>query len=160
MSQRKSKPCCTCKKQILIKNYSWKDKKSGRRSTKCKQCTNEYSRQHYRDNIDVYLARTKRNTAKYKKDGRNLIYEFKLSNPCTSCGESNPIVLEFDHIDPKTKRNDLSTMATHGYSIESLEKEIEKCIILCANCHREKTAKQQNWHSNKQTTRGKQCEEQ
>lgn len=155
MSQRKSRECCTCKKQILIKDYSWKDKKRGRRSTKCKDCTNKYSRQHYRDNIDDYVARTKKNTARYKEEGRNLIYEFKLSNPCTSCGESNPIVLEFDHIDPKTKRNDVSTMATHGYSIESIEKEIEKCIILCANCHRQKTAKQQNWHSYKKNKRSK-----
>ena len=45
-------------------------------------------------------------------------------------------------------------------TVSSLEKEIEKCIILCANCHREKTAKQQNWHSYKQKKRGKQWEEQ
>jgi len=95
------------------------------------------------------------NTKKYREEGRNLIYEFKLGNPCTSCGETNPIVLEFHHLDPKTKRNDVSNMATHGYSIESIEKEIEKCIILCANCHRKKTAKQQNWHSHKLRERSK-----
>ena len=155
MSQGKSKPCCTCKKQILIKDYSWRDKKRGTKASKCKQCTNKYSKQHYRNNVEAYVARTKNNTAKYKENNRQLVYEFKLSNPCTSCGESNPIVLEFDHIDPKTKRNDISTMAAHGYSIATLEKEIEKCIILCANCHRQKTAKQQNWHSYKQKKRSK-----
>ena len=160
MNQNKSKACCTCKKEIPINEYSWKIKKRSKRSTKCKDCTNEYSRQHYKNNINDYVARAKKNRARYKKEGRNLIYEFKLSNPCTSCGESNPIVLEFDHLDPQTKRNDVSTMATHGYSIESLEKEIEKCIILCANCHRQKTAKQQNWHSYKQNKRSKQWEEQ
>jgi len=153
MNQRKSKPCCTCKKEIPINEYSWKIKKRGKRSAKCKDCTNKYSRQHYKDNIDDYVARTRNNTARYKENNRQLVYEFKLSNPCTSCGESNPIVLEFDHIDPKTKKNDISTMAAHGYSIATLEKEIEKCIILCANCHRQKTAKQQNWHSYKQTKR-------
>jgi|TARA_R100000655_G_scaffold21572_2_gene44144 hypothetical protein len=84
-----------------------------------------------------------------------LIYEFKLSNPCIACGESNPIVLEFDHVDPKTKRNSVSNMATHGYSIEAIEKEIEKCVILCANCHRIKTAKQQNWYSYQKSKRRK-----
>ena len=100
------------------------------------------------------------NTEKYKRERRDLVYEFKLSNPCTSCGESNPIVLEFHHLNPKEKRNDVSNMASHGYSVKSIEEEIEKCIILCANCHRKKTAKQQNWHSHKRKERGKAWEEQ
>ena len=155
MNQTKSRQCNGCKKYIKITDFSWKKKANNKRAGKCKSCTNEYSRQHYKKNKDAYKKRSKEHTKRYKKYGRKLIYEFKLGNPCSACGESNPVVLEFDHIDPKKKRNDVSYMATHGYSIESLEKEIEKCIILCANCHRQKTAKQQNWHSYKQNKRSK-----
>ena len=159
MSQ-KTKRCNHCKKIFKETDFSWKIKRLNKRGNKCKSCTNEYSRKHYRKNIERYKKRVKVNNEKYKELRRNLIYEFKLSNPCTSCGESNPIVLEFHHLDPKTKRNDVSNMATHGYSIKSIEEEIEKCVILCANCHRKKTAKQQNWHSHKQRKRSKTWEEQ
>ena len=144
-----------CKKIFKETDFRWKIKRLKKRGNKCKACTNEYSRKHYRKNIERYKKRVKVNNEKYKELRRNLIYEFKLSNPCTSCGEANPIVLEFHHLDPQQKRNDVSNMATHGYSIESIEKEIEKCIILCANCHRKRTAKQQNWHSYKQNKRSK-----
>lgn len=149
------KKCSNCEKYFDISNFNWKLKKANKRSSKCKTCTNEYCRKHYQDNKELYKERSKFHTRRYAKEGRKLIYEFKLSNPCASCSESNPVVLEFHHIDPKKKRNDVSNMATHGYSIESIEKEIEKCIILCANCHRRKTAKQQNWHSHKQNERNK-----
>tara|TARA_Y100001963_G_scaffold148796_1_gene227243 strand:+ start:56 stop:541 length:486 start_codon:yes stop_codon:yes gene_type:complete len=157
---RKTKKCNKCEKYFNIDDFSWKCKRLNKRTGTCKDCTNKYSRQHYRKNKEIYKQRVKENTERYKKDGRELIYEFKLSNPCSTCGESNPIVLEFHHLNPKEKRNDVSNMATHGYSIESIEKEIEKCIILCANCHRKRTAKQQNWHSHKQRKRSKQWEEQ
>jgi len=149
------KKCNFCEKTYNISEFNWKIKRLNKKANKCKQCTNEYSRKHYAEHGHKYRESNKVNTERYKKAGRKLVYEFKLSNPCTSCSESNPVVLEFHHLDPKTKRNDVSNMATHGYSIESIEKEIEKCIILCANCHRKKTAKQQNWHSHKQNERNK-----
>tara|TARA_R100000808_G_C2145995_1_gene153866 strand:+ start:1922 stop:2380 length:459 start_codon:yes stop_codon:yes gene_type:complete len=152
MSQKK---CSECKRTLDISKFNWKLRLENKRSSKCKRCTNEYSRKHYQNNREVYKRRVKKSTERYKKYGRKLIYEFKLSNPCTTCGESNPVVLEFHHLDPKTKRDDISNMATHGYSAKSIEEEIEKCIILCANCHRKKTAKQQNWHSHKQNERKK-----
>ena len=150
-----TKKCKYCDEVYKISDFSWKIKNKGVRSNKCKPCTNEYSKAHYKLYKHDYIERSRKNTKKYREEGRNLIYEFKLGNPCTSCGETNPIVLEFHHLDPKTKRNDVSNMATHGYSVESIEKEIEKCIILCANCHRKKTAKQQNWHSHKLRERSK-----
>tara|TARA_R100000781_G_scaffold14941_2_gene12303 strand:+ start:1617 stop:2096 length:480 start_codon:yes stop_codon:yes gene_type:complete len=159
MSQ-KIKKCSYCEKYYKMSDFSWKLKRLNKRSNKCRQCTNEYSRKHYIKYKHKYKKRVKVNTEKYKKERRDLVYEFKLSNPCASCGESNPIVLEFHHLDPKEKRNDVSNMASHGYSAKSIEKEIEKCIILCANCHRKKTAKQQNWHSHKRKEGSKTWEEQ
>lgn len=156
----KIKKCSHCEKKYKISDFSWRIKRLNKRANKCKQCTNEYSRKRYIKHGNRYKKSNKANAEKYKKVGRKLVYEFKLSNPCTSCGESNPIVLEFHHLDPKEKRNDVSNMASHGYSVKSIEEEIEKCIILCANCHRKKTAKQQNWHSHKRKERSKTWEEQ
>lgn len=149
-TQKESKTICyKCKKNVSFSGFSWKNKKNNIKSGKCKDCTNAYTREHYKNNKEYYKKKSKKHSKRYINIGRNLVYGFKLSNPCFACGESNPIVLEFDHIDPKTKRHDVSYMATHGFSAKSIEEEIAKCIILCANCHREKTAKQQNWHSYK-----------
>jgi hypothetical protein len=54
------------------------------------------------------------------------------------CGESDPIVLEFDHIRGK-KVGDVSTLAGQAFSWHKLSAEIAKCEVRCANCHRRRT---------------------
>ncbi len=62
-------------------------------------------------------------------------------NPCKDCGESNIIVLDFDHVNPKLKKFNVSTMIIHDMSMEKIQKEIDKCEVRCSNCHRIKTAR-------------------
>ena len=76
-------------------------------------------------------------------------YEFKLGNPCVECGEGDPVVLEFNHVDPKEKKYNISEMVNGGHSWKSIMSEIEKCEVLCANCHRRKTAKDFEYYSDK-----------
>lgn len=51
--------------------------------------------------------------------------------PCWHCGSTDR--LEFDHVDPSTKRRDVCRMLT--YSIKAIEEEIAKCQVLCKPCH-------------------------
>ena len=67
------------------------------------------------------------------------------SKPCMDCGGSfPPECMDFDHRDPKTKLFDVSRAAVSGSGLESVKEEIAKCDLVCANCHRIRTAKQQN----------------
>lgn len=60
--------------------------------------------------------------------------EYK-GNKCERCGyDKNITALEFHHLDPSTKKFTISD--THR-NWEELKKELDKCILLCANCHRE-----------------------
>ncbi len=60
-----------------------------------------------------------------------------LGGKCIRCGYSKyPEVLEFHHKDPSQKEFNVSSKG-HSRSWERVKKEIEKCILLCANCHRE-----------------------
>ena len=70
---------------------------------------------------------------KYKKL-RAIIIKAK-NVPCADCGEKYPYyVMDFHHVDPSKKN---FTMNKHGNrGIEVILAEIEKCIVLCANCHR------------------------
>ena len=76
---------------------------------------------------------TKENT-KYK---RKFLVE-KLNGCCTICGyDKNLSALEFHHKKPQEKLFPLSSREIKAYSIEKLLNEVQKCILLCANCHRE-----------------------
>ena len=74
----------------------------------------------------------------------SLELKMKKCVTCVKCGENGPVVLEFDHVRGKKKAN-ITDMAHAGYSIKTLQEEIDKCQVLCANCHRRKTSEQQGW---------------
>lgn len=77
---------------------------------------------------------------RYKKESKikhkAFVAEWLKTHPCVDCGNNNPVVLEFDHRNPKEKVMTISQIATLAYGIHMLEKEILKCDVRCANCHR------------------------
>ena len=67
---------------------------------------------------------------------------------CVDCGESNPRVIDFDHI-TKNKILSISNMVRNpSFGISDIKKEVDKCVVRCSNCHRLKTAKENNWYTN------------
>lgn len=112
----------------------------------CYKCYKVYN------NTDKYPKSETQNICKsccasdtiYKSSkGRQYIYDYLRDKSCVDCGETNPIVLEFDHRNPKLKVNNVSNLVR---SMEKLKIEITKCDVVCANCHRIRTAKQQDWY--------------
>jgi hypothetical protein len=94
----------------------------------------------YKNKADEYAAQ-KRHRVKI----RERLLEFLSKRRCVDCGENNPVVLEFDHVDPKTKSRGVARMLAGHWSWEAVSIEIEKCEIRCANCHRKKTYSQYNF---------------
>ena len=81
-------------------------------------------------------------TSKRRKDGRNkirkLIQESKHNKKCIDCGESYPYwIMEFDHL--SNKKFNISTFQSYTNSLEVVKEEIDKCDIVCANCHKNRT---------------------
>lgn len=87
----------------------------------------------------------------YKKNRRRLIEqsalrrqeikdwfaELKSSFKCEKCSFSHPAALDFHHKEGRgTKKSDVSDLANYGASKETILAEIEKCEVLCSNCHR------------------------
>ena len=69
---------------------------------------------------------------------RKYEYVIKRGGKCECCGyNKNLAVLEFHHINPDEKEFQIDLRAFSNHSLEKLEKELEKCELLCANCHRE-----------------------
>lgn len=141
--------CTGCNKNKPEEHFSFKSKKDGLRQARCKECVKEYSKGHYDKNKKYYIKKAKSHTKRYKKQAQKTLFEFKLSNPCVQCGIDDPRVLEFNHINPSEKEHNIADMINHGYSINNILKEVSKCEVLCANCHRIKTAGDFQYYSAK-----------
>ena len=109
---------------------------------KCSSCNKEYQKKWYKNNAAAHKQKISINRKKSKQENRDYIYNFLSNSCCNTCGEKDILVLEFDHL--HNKKHNISEMISSGISVESLKKEIEKCQVLCANCHRRKTAIEQN----------------
>jgi L-lysine 2,3-aminomutase len=74
---------------------------------------------------------------------REFVGTYLASHPCLDCGEADTRVLDFDHVGEKTR--DVCEMVLRGLPVEALAAEIERCQVVCANCHRRRTATRAGW---------------
>ncbi len=72
-----------------------------------------------------------------RERNRRFVYNVLSSSNCFDCGLNDLLVLEFDHL--CEKEANISELVSGGLSIERLRREIAKCAIRCANCHRRQT---------------------
>jgi len=90
-------------------------------------------KQHYLDNKEIYQLKNKT----YRQKVRDYVRQVKESSPCTDCKISYPYyVMEFDHLHSKEKT--VAWLASKG-TIDQVKKEIEKCELVCSNCHAKRT---------------------
>ena len=93
----------------------------GRNAEKCR----EYTRNYLENVRRPKLLQMKQNAVDYK------------GGKCSSCGKTYPnVCYDFHHIDRKTKYKEVSCMITEMYSWEDIKNELDKCILVCSNCHR------------------------
>ena len=137
--------CRTCLQEKPEDAFSYKNKAKGIRHTQCKGCSKAYCAEHYQCHAKRYKDRAITNSAVRREELHRRLYEYLAGHPCVDCREADPLVLELDHRDQKEKLHNLSRMWYNGYSWQKIEAEIAKCEVRCANCHRRRTAKQQNW---------------
>ena len=70
--------------------------------------------------------------------------EYKKKLKCCRCGNDDFRVLDFDHKDRSKKSFCIGYAISKGYGMKKIKEEIEKCQVLCANCHRIKTWEENN----------------
>lgn len=101
------------------------------------------AKRHYEKNKVVMKERAKSFKAKKLEENEKFLLDYLTEHPCVDCGESDLVVLDFDHVRGIKKFNIASSRGSH--CLETLKEEVAKCEIRCANCHRRKTAKQFGW---------------
>lgn len=112
-----TKICSKCGKEKPITEFAYRDKKRGTRRAECKQCISERQKKKYYEQKEEFN-------------------EYKKQCSCAKCGETRFYMLDFHHINPNNKIDTVARLSTHS-SKKAAWEEIEKCICLCANCHRE-----------------------
>lgn len=103
----------------------------------CRPCSNEYSYGHKRDNPEDALMAKKKCSDRRRDIRKTIINEFR-DRPCTDCNRSFPVCcMEFDHLRDKIKT--VSSMMISEAPVDRILAEIEKCEVVCTNCHRTRT---------------------
>lgn len=97
------------------------------RAAKQKACNSA----HYQNNKDTY----KQNVSRQRNRAKEFIQNSKIK--CARCPETFHRCLEYHHLNDK--EFSVSRGSKRGMSIERIQEEIDKCILLCANCHRKET---------------------
>jgi len=117
----------------------------GQTSSYCRPCRREYDRAYHKRRSESSLKSRAAKQDLRRVVATQFVWDYLKLNPCQTCGESDPVVLEFDHIDRDIKSGEISSMING--SLAKLKAEINKCRVLCANCHRRHTAIQFDWYS-------------
>jgi len=142
----KTKICYRCRRRKQIEEFNFKNKSEGIRHRYCRDCGKDYMAAHYERNRDYYIKKARRNSARARKSSREQVVEYLRTHPCVDCGEADIVVLQFDHVRGE-KKQEVSYMVRKGASWNTIEAEIAKCDVRCANCHWRRTARQRGFHA-------------
>lgn len=135
--------CCDrCRDLKPISEFAWRRRGRGQRDNYCRACRAEYLREHYAQHRDHYVARAVRRKKELTAERADYLIALFRERHCVDCDEDDPLVLEFDHLVDK-KFNIAKGVRTHSW--QAVLNEIAKCDVVCANCHRRRTARRGRW---------------
>lgn len=117
----------------------------GQRSSLCKSCRRKYDREYHAKRSPEKKLRKQRLQKDREVKNLRAIRKIKADAGCMDCGENDPIVLEFDHRNRSEKEFTIGSMTQSGLGLSKILPEIDKCDVVCANCHKRRTAKQMKW---------------
>lgn len=115
------------------------------RGRRCVECRRAGVRAHYEANRVYYKVKARARQEVVLRQTRQWLLAYLSEHPCVDCGISDMRVLEFDHRDGVEKVAAVSVLARAGYPLSRVVREVAKCDVRCANCHRIRTHEQRGW---------------
>jgi hypothetical protein len=124
------KICNHCNLPKVEEEFNWRYKTLGIRHPTCRECMSLHQKKYFSgDAHERHLKNVKERKHIVREMAKEYIYEYLSTHPC--------------------KVISIAAMGGAGYSLESIQREIEKCKVLCANCHRRLTMKERGWFRSK-----------
>lgn len=127
---REKKPDQRAKERASRKEYYERNREEERRKARV------YMRSYYYANKERYSAYTRQRYLKMRTWFDSIHPDLK----CSRCGESDRDCIDFHHKNPAERENSIISMLASRSKKVILE-EVEKCLVLCANCHRKEHAR-------------------
>lgn len=128
------KRCTKCKQLKPKSAFKYRTATTAR----CRECNRDACRAWHAKHKGSYKEKRKEQW----KIKRRAAVEFVIlakSKPCTDCGRTfHPVSMDFDHVRGK-KSTEVSTLLRSGHSLDRIKREISKCEVVCACCHRVRT---------------------
>lgn len=109
--------------------------KSRYQSEEWKEYQRNYQRSWHQRHRAERLASIRQRKAVIKAATSEYIQGIKSQLCCVDCGQHHPATLHFHHLHAEDKEFNIGHAVSAGISLDRIKKEIEKCIVLCANCH-------------------------
>lgn len=129
------KECSCCRQQKLHSEF-YKDKNKYGLAYYCKECAISKSKTFYnyqKETVPFFREKRTFQGKKIRTEVKQRAVEL-LGNHCQDCKQQFPLsVYDFHHLNPKEKDFHIGNQRTWS---ERLQKELTKCVLLCANCHR------------------------
>lgn len=123
------KSCNKCEMSKSLSEFPNRKTRKGEiaKHSWCKNCLTKYKRNWNHSN---------------SKQLREYVFGYLYQRQCIACGNADVLVLEFDHRDSKTKLFNIGKAITGKeirITLDQLIAEIDKCDVVCRNCHQRKT---------------------
>jgi hypothetical protein len=178
----KTKVCSRCRKTKPTTSFNRKRSTgtSGKYQPYCRPCQSEYQKQHYKKRTRQQLQQMYKNRRRRKQEIYEFLTDYFEKNTCVDCAkkkvrikkllrgkvptstieriikimDSDIRTLTFDHLHTRGKKeHTIADMIRDIQPLHRIEKEIQKCVVRCHNCHDIITVKRaRNWryHAHKQ----------
>lgn len=130
------KTCGRCRRELTLSSFN---RSASGYQHWCRDCFSDYFQQRG----TLHLAQVKRAKQARIATAAWLVRERLENSVCRDCGESELAVLEFDHIG--AKRDSIASMVRNEAPLPDLLAEMDQCEIVCACCHRRRTARRAGW---------------
>jgi hypothetical protein len=109
-------------------------------TVKCAECVGKANYVRPKEKAAKYAADARKKRAAFKIEWKQRLVDMH-GGGCKDCGYNTHLqALEFDHLDGTDKKHDVARMLNASYSFEAIAAEAAKCELVCANCHRVRTA--------------------
>ena len=145
MTDISTKVCVVCKKRRRRTSFNKNRSRKDGVQSRCKLCDRAYARGLYRKGDRKYKKAIYTRRTERLREKREWIVGYLRDHPCVDCGERDIVVLEFDHMNSSEKVDGVMSLLNKGASLNRIKREVAKCVVRCANCHRRRTSHRFNW---------------
>ena len=135
---------CYCSQQEKpLTEFPLNRTRSDGRAGMCRECKKVYNASYYKRTKERHNPARRERVRRVRAEAGEKVYQYLRSHPCVDCGETDIVVLEFDHQSDKVAG--ICEMILAGKDWSTILSEIAKCEVVCANDHRRRTAVAFGW---------------